>query len=201
MNNHLSDHISTPVQLPEYGRNVQKMVAFLKTIESREQRNEQSAVVVGIMSNLSPYKRDTEEFRQMLWDHLFVIADFDLDIDSPYPVPSREQFNPIPSTIAYSKKKVYQKQYGKYAKEMLKAASTDFESTEENQEDIDSIALEMAKFLKQKSYEYNGSHPDNKQVIEYVKSNTDNIAQLDDTAIDKTQVVASQQKKNNNKKR
>ena len=201
MNNNLSDQLSTPLQLPEYGRNVQKMVTFLKTIESREQRNEQAQIVVGIMANLSPYRRDTEEFRHMLWDHLFMIANFDLDIDAPYQMPAPEQFNPKPQKLIYAKKKVYQKQYGKFAKEMLSNAAKEIQQTEnipESQQDLDDIALDMAKFLKQKSYEYNESHPDNKQIIEYVKKQTDYSAQIDDAAIDKTQLILTQQKKNNN---
>lgn len=204
MNNNLSDQISTHLQLPEYGRNVQKMVAFLKTIESREQRNEQAQIVIAIMANLSPYRRDTEEFRHMLWDHLFMIANFDLDIDAPYEMPSPEQFNPKPAKLSYAKKKIYQKQYGKYAKEMLGQAAKmilNDEKTPENQQDIDDVALHMAKFLKQKSFEYNESHPDNKQIIEYVKKQTDYIAQIDDAAIDKTLLILAQQKKNHNKKK
>lgn len=93
---------NTRLLLPEYGRNVQKMVSFLKSLKDREQRNRQAEVVVGLMGNLYPYKRDTEEFRHMLWDHLFMIADFDLDIDCPFEQPTSEQFSPIPSRVPYS---------------------------------------------------------------------------------------------------
>ena len=197
MINNLLAQLSTPLQLPEYGRNIQKMVSFIKTIESRKLRNEQAQVVIGIMTDLSPYKRDSEEFRHMLWDHLFMIANFDLDIDSPYPIPLKEQYNPTPAKLPYSKNKIYPKQYGKYAKEMLSTAASTFEEmgkTTENQEDLDDIALDLAKFLKQKSFEYNESHPNNKQIIEYVKKQTNDTAQIDNEAIDKTELIIAQPK-------
>ena len=70
--------------LPEYGRNIQKMVNHIKTIEDRDERNKAAKTVIGVMGNLNPHLRDVGDFKHKLWDHLAVISDFDLDIDSPY---------------------------------------------------------------------------------------------------------------------
>jgi len=69
--------------LPEYGRNIQKMVNHIKTIEDRDERNKAARTVIGVMGNLNPHLRDVNDFKHKLWDHLAIIADFDLDIDSP----------------------------------------------------------------------------------------------------------------------
>ena len=76
--------------MPEYGRNVQKMVEYVKGIPDRDKRNEQIKAVVGVMGTLNPQLRDIEDFKHKLWDHVQIIADFDIDIDSPYEIPTRD---------------------------------------------------------------------------------------------------------------
>jgi len=78
--------------LPEYGRNVQKMVDHIKTIEDRAERNRAAKTIISIMGNLNPHLRDVGDFKHKLWDHLALIASFELDIDSPYPVPEPSKF-------------------------------------------------------------------------------------------------------------
>ena len=70
--------------IPEYGRNVQKMVDYLKTIEDREKRNEQARAIIKVMEILNPSVHLQEDFEHKLWDHLFIISGFDLDVDAPY---------------------------------------------------------------------------------------------------------------------
>lgn len=95
--------------MPEYGRHIQKMVDYLKTIEDPEKRQKNAKSIIELMGALNPHLRIVEDFRHMLWDHLFVIADFDLDIESPYPKPTPEKINtkpaPIPYPAAYKKRK------------------------------------------------------------------------------------------------
>jgi hypothetical protein len=87
--------------LPEYGRNVQKMVDHIKTIENRDERNRAAKTIISIMGNLNPHLRDIGDFKHKLWDHLALIADFELDIDSPYTVPERSKFIEKPNQIPY----------------------------------------------------------------------------------------------------
>ncbi len=101
------------LQLPEYGRNVQKMVDYLRSIEDREKRNEQAKVVVKVMETLNPAVRMQENFDQKLWDHLFIIADFDLDVDSPYPMPDKAKFTAPPQMVPIQKKPVKASHYGR----------------------------------------------------------------------------------------
>lgn len=101
------------LKLPEYGRNVQKMVNYLKTIEDRDKRNEQARAVVKVMEILNPQVHLQENYLQKLWDHLYIIADFDLDVDSPFPAPDREQLTAAPSMIPIRKKPIKATHYGR----------------------------------------------------------------------------------------
>lgn len=177
---------NTRLLLPEYGRNVQKMVQYLKTIEDKELRNKQAEVVVGIMSTLYPGKRDTDEFKNMLWDHLFMIADFELDIDSPYQKPTLEEFNPIPERIPYGQSYIARKQYGKLAQKMVKEIA---KSTEDTTEDKELAVANIAKFLKQKSFEYNNEFPDNTVIINDIRDFSDGAIELEANTLDNTQVI------------
>ena len=76
--------------LPEYGRNIQKMVEYATQIEDKEERNKAARAIIAIMGNLNPHLRDVSDFKHKLWDHLFIISDFKLDIDSPYEKPTPE---------------------------------------------------------------------------------------------------------------
>lgn len=109
--------------LPEYGRNVQKMVDHIKTIEDREERNRASRTIIQIMGNLNPHLRDEGDFKHKLWDHLALIANFDLDIDSPYPTPQREKFIEKPNQIPYKQGDIRYLHYGRIIELMIDAAS------------------------------------------------------------------------------
>ncbi|MFP5041487.1 DUF4290 domain-containing protein [Parasediminibacterium sp. JCM 36343] len=80
------------IGLREYGRHIQRMVDYLLTIEDREERNQQAKSVIELMGFLNPHLKNVEDFRHMLWDHLFAISDFKLDVDSPYPIPQKETY-------------------------------------------------------------------------------------------------------------
>lgn len=101
------------LRLPEYGRNVQKMVASLMEIEDREKRNEQAKAVVKVMELLNPQVHLQEDYERKLWDHLFIISDFKLDVDSPYPKPTVEEFEARPAPIPIVKKPIKASHYGR----------------------------------------------------------------------------------------
>jgi len=109
--------------LPEYGRNVQKMVDHIKTIEDRDERNRAAKTIIQIMGNLNTHLRDVGDFKHKLWDHLALIANFDLDIDSPYPVPEPEKFVEKPKQVPYKLKDIRFLHYGRIIELMIDAAS------------------------------------------------------------------------------
>jgi hypothetical protein len=109
--------------LPEYGRNVQKMVDHIKSIEDRDERNRAAKTIIQIMGNLNPHLRDVGDFKHKLWDHLSLIAEFELDIDSPYPVPERSKFFEKPNEIPYQQGNIRYLHYGRIIELMIDAAS------------------------------------------------------------------------------
>jgi len=88
----------------EYGRHVQKMIEHLLSIEDPERRQRNSQAVIELMGFLNPHLRNVEDFRHKLWDHLFLISDFKLDVKSPYPIPTRETLKAKPKPLKYPKR-------------------------------------------------------------------------------------------------
>lgn len=101
------------LRMPEYGRNVLAMIEQLKTIEDRDKRSEQAKAVVKSMEILNPQVHTQENYEQKLWDHLFLIAGLDLDIDAPFPKPELEEINSRPQVIPLKKKPVKATHYGR----------------------------------------------------------------------------------------
>lgn len=99
--------------LPEYGRLVQKLVENVKQIPDREKRSQQAKAVVRIMELLNPAIHQQENWEHTLWDNLFIIADYDLDIDSPFPVPQKKEVEAVPRVIPVQKKPVKATHYGR----------------------------------------------------------------------------------------
>jgi hypothetical protein len=90
--------------MKEYGRHVQKMVEYLLTIEDKEKRQQQAHCVIELMGFVNPHLKNVEDFRHKLWDHLFFISDFTLEVDSPYPIPQKETYKLKPDPIPYPKR-------------------------------------------------------------------------------------------------
>ncbi len=130
--------------LPEYGRNIQKMVEHLLTIEDREERNKAARTVIAVMGNLNPHLRDVADFKHKLWDHLAIISDFKLDIDSPYETPTPELLAEKPKKIPYNQKNIRFKHYGHSIVLMIDKA-VEMEDGEEKQDLVKMIAYHMKK--------------------------------------------------------
>lgn len=129
--------------LPEYGRNVQKMVDHIKTISDRSERNRAARTIIQIMGNLNPHLRDEGDFKHKLWDHLALIANFELDIDSPYPIPEPSKFTEKPKKVAYKHGEIRFLHYGRIIEMMIKAATEKEEG--EEKEYLTSLILNQMK--------------------------------------------------------
>ena len=88
----------------EYGRHIQKMIEYLLTIDDPEERQKNAQVVIELMGFLNPHLKNVEDFRHKLWDHLFLISDFKLEVKSPYPIPTRETLKTKPDPLPYPKR-------------------------------------------------------------------------------------------------
>lgn len=164
--------------LPEYGRHIHKMVDHLLTIEDRDERNRQARAVIAVMGNLQPTLRDTADFTHKLWDHLFLMSDFQLDVDSPYARPTREELTVTPSRLSYPQERIAFKHYGKYVARILQKLRK-----EENREALNACIDSLARYMRSKSFEFNQEHPNNEIIIKDIKYLSDNGIEIDESAL------------------
>lgn len=131
------------LNMPEYGRYVQELVAHCQTIADREERNKSARTIIQVMGILNPQPKDVEDFKQKLWTHLFLIADFKLDVDSPYPIPTPDAFTAKPEKVTYPRKDVKYGHYGKTIELMVAKACKMEEGDERN-----AIIMMIANLMK-----------------------------------------------------
>lgn len=110
------------LMLPEYGRNVQKMVEYALTVKDKEKRNLIAKNIISVMGNMSPHLRDVEDFQHKLWDQLFIISDFKLDVNSPFPKPTREILFERPKPLTYPQNHPKYRFYGNNIQLMIDEA-------------------------------------------------------------------------------
>lgn len=129
--------------LPEYGRNIQRMVDYCLTIEDRQERNTCANAIVRSMGNLFPELRAPEN-EHKLWDHLMIMSDFQLDIDFPCEVISATDLSTKPEKVAYSQSSMRYRHYGRIIQSMIDKAAA-MEEGEERQQVILLLANQMKK--------------------------------------------------------
>jgi len=130
--------------IPEYGRHIHQIIDSLSEIKDRKKRNEQTEIVIQIMGNLNPHLRDVNDFKHKLWDHLFIMSDYKLDVDSPYPIPEKKEKNERPNIINNTQGTVKHKHYGKFVINMLQKIH-DIKNEETKNKLIISIANQMKR--------------------------------------------------------
>lgn len=130
--------------LPEYGRSVQNMVDHALTIEDRAERQRCANTIVNIMGGMFPHLRDVADFKQKLWDHLAIMADFKLDIDYPVEIVKKESLEIKPQRIPYSQHDIRFRHYGRFVQDMIKLA-VDYQEGEERNQLIRMIANHMKR--------------------------------------------------------
>jgi len=108
--------------IPEYGRHIQKLVNHCVSLETKEERNTMAKAIVDVMGNLQPHLRDVPDFKHKLWDQLFIMSNFQLDVDSPYPLPSKEELQEQPEPLAYPKSASRYRYYGNNIQTMINVA-------------------------------------------------------------------------------
>lgn len=109
--------------IPEYGRHLQKLIDQATEIADRDERNKAAKYIIQVMGSLNPHLRDVPDFQHKLWDQIFIMSDFRLDVDSPYPVPTREVINLKPERLAYPQKNPKYRFYGNNIKYMINVAN------------------------------------------------------------------------------
>lgn len=134
----------TKLIIPEYGRHLHKMIDQALSCNDRNERNNIAKAIIGVMGNLNPHLRDVPDFQHKLWDQLFIMSDFKLDVDSPYPLPSKEEFSQRPDKLNYPQNFPKYRFYGNNIKRMIDVA-IDWEEGEMKKQLIYVIANHMKK--------------------------------------------------------
>ena len=127
----------------EYGRHIQKMVEYVLTLEDKEKRQRNAMALIELMGFLNPHLKNVEDFRHKLWDHLFLISDFKLDVESPYPIPTRETLKAKPDILGYPKRYPKFNHLGKNIELVINKALK-----EENPEKRQGFANSIAYYMK-----------------------------------------------------
>lgn len=127
----------------EYGRHIQKMVDYILTIEDREKRTRNAHTVVELMGFLNPSLKAVEDYKHKLWDHLYYISDFKLDVDSPYPMPDRDSYIEKPAPVPYPKQHPKYNHLGKNLESLIDKAMN-----EEDEEKKQGLANAIAYYMK-----------------------------------------------------
>lgn len=118
--NSLREHLI----IPEYGRHLQKLIEQATALEDRNERNRAAKYIISVMGNLNPHLRDVPDFQHKLWDQLFIMADFKIDVDSPYPLPNREVLAQKPERLAYPQNFPKYRFYGNNITTMVQVANS-----------------------------------------------------------------------------
>ena len=163
--------------MPEYGRIIQQLVERCKSLATKEERNEMSHAIVDFMGQRNPQLRDEDSYKHKLWDHLFILANYDLDVDAPYPFPTPEQLAVKPERMTYPKLQGDFKFYGKSILQLIEKA------IELPEGDGKLALIEVIANNMKKSYNiYNKEHVTDDVIFRHLKELSEN--RLDLTSID-----------------
>jgi len=165
------------LQIPEYGRNIQVMIDHCITIEDRDERNKCAKAIIQIMGQLNPHLRDIADFTHKLWDHLFVISKFKLDVDSPYPRPNAETFTTKPKVVPYPATKIRYKHYGKTIERIIDVAKTYEEGPEKKE-----LSRLIANHLKKSYVNWNKDSVTDDVIFKQFKEMTNNELVIDENS-------------------
>lgn len=177
----------------EYGRNVQRLVEYLGTIEDKEERNRKANTVIAIMGNLNPHLRDTADYKHKLWDHLFAMSNFTLDVDSPYPIPTPETINTKPETVPYLGNLSRFRFYGRNVQSMLQNAAA-MEDGEEKEYFVNMIA----SFMRNSSKNWNDENLGPEAIAEHIEVLSEGQLKLNADDLTLSEVARYQNNNNRN---
>ncbi|MBL6665662.1 MAG: DUF4290 domain-containing protein [Flavobacteriaceae bacterium] len=159
----------TQLIIPEYGRHVQIMINQIMETQDREERNKMASAVIGIMGNMNPHLRDVPDFQHKIWDQLFIMSDFELDVDSPYEKPQKEVLAQKPDRLAYPQRNPKYRFYGNNIKSMINVAM--------NWEEGDlkyALVYNIANHMKKCFLNWNKDTVEDEVILNHLKELSDN---------------------------
>ncbi|MFK7757540.1 MAG: DUF4290 domain-containing protein [Flavobacteriales bacterium] len=183
--------------IPEYGRNVHNMVAYAMEVEDREERNKIAAAIISVMGQLSPHLRDLEDYNHKLWDHLYIISQFKLDVDAPYPMPEPEKLAERPRKVPYPQSELKYGHYGKNIQNIIDVCK-DFEEGEEKEK----LKVVIANLMKRHYMAWNQSSVVDHTIKKQLREMSNGKLELgEDVQLAHVAAPPSNQNKNNQHKK
>jgi len=180
--------------LSEYGRNVQNMVKYIVALPTKEERNRYAQVVIDLMGFLNPHLRDVADFKHKLWDHLHIISDYQIDVDSPYPKPTPEAVHMKPKPLRYPHQRIKYKHYGKTIELMMEKAKA-IEEPERRKHMIQSIA----NFMKMAYVQWNKDSVTDESILADLTAMSGGELKVDETInLNRVEYRAAPQTNTNN---
>jgi hypothetical protein len=149
--------------IPEYGRHLQKLIDQATAIADKEERNKAARYIISVMGSLNPHLRDVPDFQHKLWDQLFIMSDFNLDVDSPYPIPSKDILTQKPDRLKYPQNFPKYRFYGNNIKYMIDVANSWEESDLKN-----ALVLVIANHMKKCYLSWNKDTVSDEVIFEHL---------------------------------
>lgn len=191
------------LELPEYGRNIKRMVDHALTLEDPEERKKCAQTIISIMGNLFPHLRDVPDFKHKLWDHLAIMSDFKLDIEYPYELVQKEKLRSKPEKVPYSDMDIKIRHYGHYLEDLLVKAM----EMEEGPERLRLIQM-MANHMKKSIISQNRDSVDDQKIYDdlrlmskgQIDVNEETVRLIDIREIQNRKIPQRQNQSNNRRK-
>ncbi|MAH82073.1 MAG: methionyl-tRNA formyltransferase [Flavobacteriaceae bacterium] len=168
--------------IPEYGRHIHLMIDQVHEIEDREKRNKMARAIIGVMGNLNPHLRDVPDFQHKLWDQLFIMSDFKLDVDSPFEKPQEEVLKARPQRISYPVSIQKYRFYGNNISKMIMVAR----GWEEG-EMKDALVYNIANHMKKCFLNWNKDSVEDTLIFEHLKELSENNLKVNDSLLPLTE--------------
>lgn len=157
-----------PIKLKEYGRNVQKLVNYIRTIPDKDKRTEMATTLIELIKQLAPSVKEAFENPQRIWDDLYIIADFNFDINNPYPVPDPETVFKKPQAMTYPQSRVRYRHYGKNIEKLVVEAMA-----KEDAKEREDAVIYLGKLMKTFHGNWNKETIDDSVIIKDIEKMSD----------------------------
>ena len=189
----------TKLIIPEYGRHIHQMIDQAVALKDKDKRNNMAKAIIGVMGNLNPHLRDVPDFQHKLWAQLFIMSDFELDVDSPFEKPSKEIcVNSKPNKLEYPQNYPSYRFYGNNIKKMI-----DIAMEWEEGELKDKLIANIANHMKKCFLNWNKDSVDDKVIFNHLSDLSNGTLKVPDSKLpltDSSEFLKNRVKTNNNYK-
>ena len=161
------------LKITDYGRHVAKMIEYAKTIEDRQQRNEMASIIVDTMAHVNPKMKERTDYKQTLWEHMMMMADYALDVDSPYAIHREEPAQMHPQPLKRAETTIRYRHYGRALEDMVRAMAAMPEGS-----DRDILVQQLAHLMKRQYLQWNRDSVEDEVIVDQLTKLSDGRIKL-----------------------